>query len=149
MSRNRVDADLILFELRAIARFIALKAASSFVPTEAHAAARFEQAVSTEAFNFDPYASGIAVQRVSNPRRGGKSDEARVAAFGGALADKLEGYERIPSCTEYLGGNGLTIADLFTHRVPRPQRTHDCGSFSSPVQRHARTPRVYIPRRHK
>jgi glutathione S-transferase len=82
------------------------------VPTEAHVVARFEQAVCTEAFNFDPYASGIAVQRVSNPRRGGKSGEARVAELAGALAGKLEGYERIFSRTEYLGGNGLTIADL-------------------------------------
>jgi glutathione S-transferase len=73
-------------------------------------AARFEQAVSTEAFNFDPHASGIAVQRVSNPRRGGKSDEARVAELVGALAGKLEGYERIFSLTEYLGGNALPAA---------------------------------------
>jgi glutathione S-transferase len=106
MSRNQVDDDLILFESRAIARYIALKAGSPLVPTE-------EQAVSTEAFNFDPYASGIAVQRVSNPRRGGKTDEARVAELAGALAGKLEGYERILSRTEYLAGDELTIADLF------------------------------------
>jgi glutathione S-transferase len=61
MSRNQVDDDLILFESRAIARYIALKAGSPLVPIEAHAVARFEQAVSTEAFNFDPYTSGIAV----------------------------------------------------------------------------------------
>jgi glutathione S-transferase len=113
MSRNQVDDDLILFESRAIARHIALKAGSSLVPTEAHAATRFKQSVSTEAFNFDPHASGIAVQRVSNPRRGGKSDEARVAELAGALAGKLEGYERILSRTEYLAGDELTIADLF------------------------------------
>jgi glutathione S-transferase len=113
MSRNQVDDELVLFESRAIARYIALKAGSPLVPTETHAAARFEQAMSMEAFNFDPYASGIAVQRVSNPRRGGKSDEARVAEFAGALAGKLEGYERILSRTEYLAGDELTIADLF------------------------------------
>jgi glutathione S-transferase len=113
VSHNRVDDDLILFESRAIARYIARKAGSSLVTTEAHAAARFEQAVSTEASNFDLYAPGIAAQRVSNPRRGGKSDEARVAEFAGALAGKLEVYERILSRTEYLAGDELTIVDLF------------------------------------
>jgi glutathione S-transferase len=70
--------------------------------------------VSTEAFNFDPYASGIAVQRVSKPRRGGKDDdEVRVAEIAGALVGNLEGYEHILSRTKYLATDELTIADLF------------------------------------
>jgi glutathione S-transferase len=83
------------------------------VPKEPHAAARFEQAVSTEAFNFDPYASNIVVQRVFVPMRGGKADEARVTELSNTLAGKLEGYERILSRTKYLAGDELTIADLF------------------------------------
>jgi glutathione S-transferase len=67
----------------------------------------------TEAVNFDPHASGIALQRVSNPRRGGKSDEERIAELAGALAGKLGGYERILWRTEDLAGDELPVADLF------------------------------------
>jgi glutathione S-transferase len=83
------------------------------VPKEPHAAARFEQAVSTEAFNFDPFAGNIVAQRVFAPMMGGKTDEARVTELTKSLEGKLEGYERILSRTKYLAGDELTIADLF------------------------------------
>ena len=56
---------------------------------------------------------GIANQRVFLPRKGGKTDEARVTEFTTALEGKLEGYERILAKQKFLAGDELTIADLF------------------------------------
>ncbi|KAF8629478.1 hypothetical protein AX15_003425 [Amanita polypyramis BW_CC] len=56
-----------ILESRAISRYIATKYASQgtpLVPTELKAIARFEQAASIEVSNFDPYASGIAVEKI-------------------------------------------------------------------------------------
>jgi glutathione S-transferase len=111
--RHQVDGDLVLFESRAIARYIATKAKSPLVPTELHAAALFEQALATEAFNFDPFASTIVAQRVFAPMMGGKTDEARVTELTKSLEGKLEGYERILSHSKYLAGDQITIADLY------------------------------------
>jgi glutathione S-transferase len=97
-----------------MARYIAAKAKSPLLPTgDAHKAALFEQAASIESSNFDPFASGITAQRVFVPRRGGTTDEARVAELAKTLEGKLAGYEAILSKQKYLAGDELTLADLF------------------------------------
>jgi glutathione S-transferase len=57
------DNGLILFESRAICRYIATKYASqgtSLIPTDPIANAFFEQAASIETSNYDPFVSGLA-----------------------------------------------------------------------------------------
>lgn len=58
-----------MFESRAIGRYLVAKfgEGSALVPTERKAAALFEQALSTEAFNFDPFAYGIASEKIFKP----------------------------------------------------------------------------------
>jgi glutathione S-transferase len=109
------DDGHIVYESRAISRYIAAKAgASSLYPIhDVKALGRAEQAASVESSNFDPYASGICVQRVFIPRRGGKPDEAKVEELEKTLAAKLEGYERILSKSKYLAGDQLTLGDVF------------------------------------
>jgi glutathione S-transferase len=109
------DDGFILFESRAIGRYIASKSSNkSLYPTsDPKALARFEQGASIEVSNFDPYASGVAYQRVFHPMRGLKSDESKVTEATTTLAAKLEGYERILSKQKYIAGDELTIADLF------------------------------------
>jgi glutathione S-transferase len=103
-----------VFESRAIARYIAAKAGSPLLPTgDAHKAALFEQAVSVEASNFDPFASGITSQRVFAPMFGRKTDEARVTELATTLEGKMAGYEAILAKHRYLAGDELTLADLF------------------------------------
>jgi glutathione S-transferase len=106
------DDGFILFESRAIARYIAAKAGSSLLPTDPKKRALFERAASIEAFNFHPYASEIVVQRVFVPTQGGTSDEALVAKLAATLETKLAGYERILAKSKYLAGDEITLADL-------------------------------------
>jgi glutathione S-transferase len=108
------DDGFIVFESRAIARYIAAKAASPLLPTgDAKKAALFEQAASIEVSNFDPFASGITAQRVFAPLRGVATDEARVTELATTLEGKIAGYEAILGKTRYLAGDELTLADLF------------------------------------
>ncbi|PCH37492.1 glutathione transferase [Wolfiporia cocos MD-104 SS10] len=108
-----------LFESRAIARYIALKYAGQgnvVVPDPADfkATALFEQAASIELTNFDPFASGLAAEKVFKPRKGlGPTDEQVVARLAAQLNAKLDAYEVILSKTKYLAGDNVTLADLF------------------------------------
>jgi glutathione S-transferase len=107
------DDGFVLFESRAIARYIAAKANSPLLPTgDAHEAALFDQAESIEISNFYPFASGIVYQRVFAPMLGKQTDEARVAELANTLEAKLSGYEAILSKQKYLAGDEITLADL-------------------------------------
>ncbi|KLO20037.1 glutathione S-transferase-like protein [Schizopora paradoxa] len=113
-----VDGDVQIFESRAIARYIALKFANVGTPlipspTDLKAWGLFEQAVSIEQSNFDPSASGLAVEKVFKPMRGMAADEAKCEEYEKTLTAKMEGYEAILSKTKYLAGDSLTAADLF------------------------------------
>jgi len=113
-----VDGDVQLFESRAIARYIAMKFAGHGTPlvpgmSDLKGWALFEQAASVETSNFDPYASGLAVEKVFKPMRGQTTDEAQVAYYEKTLKEKLVGYETLLSKTKFLAGDSLTVVDLF------------------------------------
>ena len=67
------ETGLVVFESRAICRYVALKyggAEKGLIPRDEDLAsvARFEQAASVETSNFDPYASGLAYENIFKPR---------------------------------------------------------------------------------
>jgi glutathione S-transferase len=111
------DDGFQLFESRAIARYIIKKWASQgtqeLIPSDIQTYAKFEQAASIETANFDPPASGLAVEKIFKKFRGQEADETRVAEHIATLNAKLDAYEKLLSTQTYLAGNEITAADLF------------------------------------
>jgi len=110
------DDGFILYESRAIARYIEAKYGSQgtpLVPTDPKKLALFEQAASTEVSNYDPFVSGLAWELKFKMWFGGVTDHARVASLKEQLKAKLDAYETILSKQKYIAGNELTLADLF------------------------------------
>lgn len=73
----------------------------------------FEQAASVELTNFDPYAGKAISEAVFKPLLGLTPDEAVFEELIKQLDGKLHGYEAILSKRKYLGGDDITLADLF------------------------------------
>ncbi|KAJ5539325.1 glutathione S-transferase [Penicillium frequentans] len=108
-----------IFESRAIGQYIATKyqgKGTVLAPSETDlkAYALYQQALSIEQSYFDPLVSQIAYEKVFKARKGhGPTDEAKVKALLDQLDLVLQGYERILSKQKYLGGDSLTLADLY------------------------------------
>ncbi|KAF8645478.1 hypothetical protein AX16_007763 [Volvariella volvacea WC 439] len=110
------DDGFIVYESRAICRYIAEKYADQgtpLIPNGLKARTLFEQAASIESFYFDPYASNMVEEKLFKPYIGLTPDEEVWSKLNEALKAKLDGYERILGRQEYLAGDALTLADLF------------------------------------
>jgi len=113
------DDGFFVYESRAIAKYIAKKYAgqgTKLLPdgSDVKAIALFEQACSMETSYFDGPASTMAFEKVFKGwKKMGPADEKVVAAQTAALDATFKGYETILSKQSYLGGNELTLADLF------------------------------------
>ncbi|TCD67951.1 hypothetical protein EIP91_011752 [Steccherinum ochraceum] len=114
------DDGFILYESRAISRYVAAKyrtsAGSALLPdvyTETQKYAKFEQAASVEAWNFDFYAANAAAEYIFKPKHGGVTDEARGKELLEGLGRTLDVYDGILASQKYLAGDDITLADLF------------------------------------
>ncbi|EIW77393.1 glutathione S-transferase [Coniophora puteana RWD-64-598 SS2] len=110
------DDGFKLFESRAIARYLAKKYAgqgTKLIPTDPKEEAIFEQGVSIESSNFYPSAIGFGIEKVFKPMRGLTPDEARAEEHLKTLASKLDAYDVLLGKQKYVGGNEITLADLF------------------------------------
>ncbi|KAJ7253568.1 glutathione S-transferase [Mycena rebaudengoi] len=110
------DDGFILYESRAICRYIAEKYANQgtkLVPTDLKGKALFEQAASTEYSSFDPPCSKAVAEVVFKPMFGGVTDPAIFEEACKSLSGKLDAYEVILGKQKYLAGDELTLADLF------------------------------------
>ncbi|KAL0573070.1 hypothetical protein V5O48_008896 [Marasmius crinis-equi] len=113
-----VDDGLLLYESRAICRYLALKYADKGPklipdPKDLKATAEFEQGASIEQSNFDMIASKAVFENVFKPRRGLTSDPKVFSELIGQLEGKLKAYEVILGKQKYIAGNELSLADLF------------------------------------
>ncbi|KAJ7088763.1 glutathione S-transferase [Mycena belliarum] len=116
------DDGFILYESRAICRYLAEKYADQgtpLIPTSLPAKALFEQAASIELTNFFPLVLKIATEVIVKPVFNLPVDEAAIAQGMADLPATLDVYEVILGTQKYLGGNEFTLADLFhLHSVP-------------------------------
>ncbi|KAL4068711.1 glutathione S-transferase [Scleroderma yunnanense] len=105
-----------VYESRAIARYLIKKypnqGTQGLIPTDPKQEALFEQAVSIEAFNFNPFASAIITEKVFKKFRGLEPNEAVVKERLDMLNAKLDAYDVILGKQKYLAGDNLTLADL-------------------------------------
>ncbi|KAJ9641212.1 hypothetical protein H2204_002890 [Knufia peltigerae] len=120
-----IHGDLTLFESRAMCRYIEAKypsaavaadgtSSSRLVPTGLTENAMFEQAASIEASQFEPIVAAINFEKRLKKLKGlGDPDEEKCKQLVTNLETKLDAYERILSKQAYLGGDHLTLADLF------------------------------------
>ncbi|KAJ7837411.1 glutathione S-transferase [Mycena olivaceomarginata] len=108
------DDGFILYETRAICRYIAAKYPDcKLIPTDPRKNALFEQAASIELCNFEFYAGTAVLESRGKPRRGLKTDQAALDASLAALDTQLDGYDAILAKHKYLAGDEVTLADLF------------------------------------
>ncbi|EJF60570.1 glutathione S-transferase [Dichomitus squalens LYAD-421 SS1] len=111
------DDGFEIFESRAISRYLALKygGIGKLIPAQSdvEATAKFEQAASVEAFDFDPLATKIVWEAVFHPGLGLPSDTAAVKAQTALLEGKMDGYEALLSKTKFLAGDEVSLVDLF------------------------------------
>lgn len=110
------DDGFILYESRAICRYIVMKYAdqgSKLIPTGLKDNALFEQAVSIEQSNFEPSASSAVYEKLYKPYYGLVPDQAVFDEHLKKLDAKLDAYDVIFSKQKYLAGDEITLADLF------------------------------------
>ncbi|KAJ7483164.1 glutathione S-transferase [Mycena latifolia] len=110
------DDGFILYESRAICRYLAEKYADQgtpLLPTTLQDKALFEQAASIEFANISPPLSQIVDEVFAKPYRGLPTDEAVIAQALSGLSTKLDVYEVILGKQKFLAGNEFTLADLF------------------------------------
>ncbi|KAF7360469.1 Glutathione S-transferase [Mycena venus] len=108
------DDGFILYESRAICRYIAAKHAEcKLIPTDPKQNALFEQAASSEVSNFEASAGALIWEVWGKQNMGLKADQAVLDVKIAALDAKLDAYNAILAKQKYLAGDELTLADLF------------------------------------
>ncbi|KAF6746836.1 glutathione S-transferase [Ephemerocybe angulata] len=125
------DEGFVLYESRAIGRYIALKYAgqgtAGLIPDQSDikALALFEQAASSEFANFEVHAAKIAYEKLFKVRLGFPTNEEVVKGAIDQLNVKLDVYEGILGKQAYLAGSELTLADLY--HIPFGTRLYRAG----------------------
>ncbi|KAG6850566.1 hypothetical protein H0H93_011765 [Arthromyces matolae] len=110
------DDGFILYESRAIGRYIATKYANQgtkLIPTGLEEVALFEQAASNELCNFDPHAGPLYFETAWKPEIGLTPNKEVVEEKIKRLSAKLEVYDAILGKQKYLAGDEFTLADLY------------------------------------
>ena len=102
------DDGFVLYESRAISRYINDKAKGPLVPTDLRARALTEQWISVETSNFTPHAMKFVYHYIFQR----KQDEAVLSAATEALQKCLTVMERQLATTPHLAGEAFTLADI-------------------------------------
>ncbi|XP_066310633.1 glutathione S-transferase 3-like [Miscanthus floridulus] len=128
-----VDGDEVLYESRAINRYIATKYASSGAALlPATPSAKLEVWLEVESHHFYPNASPLVFQLVFRPLFGGSPDPVVVDKHAHELAKVLDVYEAHLAQNKYLAGDQFTLADanhasylLYLTKTPKAGLVND------------------------
>uniref|UniRef100_A0A0D6R7W7 glutathione transferase n=1 Tax=Araucaria cunninghamii TaxID=56994 RepID=A0A0D6R7W7_ARACU len=123
------DADLTLFESRAIVKYLAKKyegQGPNLLGSTLAEQALVEQWSQVEGQSFNDPCSAILYQIILVPMRGGQTDEALVASNVEKLNKVLDVYEEKLSKSKYLAGDFFSLADL-QHLVYIHYLVNACG----------------------
>ncbi|KAJ7675613.1 glutathione S-transferase [Mycena polygramma] len=108
------DDGFILYETRAICRYLVAKhPEAGLIPIDPKAHALFEQAAAVEVATFEPAAGKVWRELSKKIIFGKEPDQAALEEALEALDKKLDVYDGILSKQRYLGGDTITLADLF------------------------------------
>ncbi|KIY61439.1 glutathione S-transferase [Cylindrobasidium torrendii FP15055 ss-10] len=126
------DDGLVVYQSRAIGRYLALKYASQGTPlipptSDITKTVAFEEAMQIENQEFEPSASKIGIEKLIFPTLvpGYQPDEQAVKAAVNTLGKKLDVYEKILSKQKFLAGDEITLADL--NHIPWGINLKVCG----------------------
>ncbi|KAF8910414.1 glutathione S-transferase [Gymnopilus junonius] len=110
------DEGFLIYESRAIGRYIAEKYASRgppLIPTDFKEKALFEQAASSEVANFEFHASQIWKEVIKKLRVELKPNQDVVNQLAADFSVKLDVYDSILAKQRYLAGDNITLVDFF------------------------------------
>ncbi|KAL6839911.1 hypothetical protein ACP4OV_029721 [Aristida adscensionis] len=106
------DGDEVLYESRAINRYIATKYKSQGPELAPTPSAKLEVWLEVESHHFYPNAQPLVFQLLIVPMLGGAPDQAVVDKHAAELGRVLDVYEAHLSRNKYLAGDEFTLADL-------------------------------------
>jgi len=107
------DDGFVLYEVRAIARYLATKYPSAgLIPTDQKDQALMDQWMSVDACYFTPAAYDVVVQIVFMPMFGGETDQAIVDDAKARVMEVYGAMETQLKKTPYLVGDDVTLADI-------------------------------------
>uniref|UniRef100_A0A0E0JT96 glutathione transferase n=1 Tax=Oryza punctata TaxID=4537 RepID=A0A0E0JT96_ORYPU len=124
------DGDEVLYESRAINRYIATKykaEGADLLPAEA-SPAKLEVWLEVESHHFYPAISELVFELLIKPLIGGATDAAAVDKHAAALAKVLDVYDAHLAGNQYLAGDHFTLADanhmcylLYLSKTPKAE----------------------------
>lgn len=106
------DGDFMLYESRAMIRYLDEALGTNLAPKDAKGRAAMEQWISIEMANFAPTAMKIISQNILNPMAGKPADQAIVEQARTELATPLDIMEAQLAKTKYISGDTFTLADI-------------------------------------
>lgn len=127
-----------LYEAAAIARYVdEAFPGTPLQPADPLARARMAQAISLlDNYAYRPWVWGLYVERVSKPKRGAVSDEARIAESLAKGETAAAALEAIHGSRRFLAGDALSLADL--HAAPMVEYLVKATEGAALLARHKR-----------
>jgi glutathione S-transferase len=107
------DHGFIVYESRAIARYINDTRGNKLVPADPKAKAIMEQWISLEQGTITPEVSGIVGQRLFAPMFGGKCDDAKVAQHVEKSKLGLDILDAHLAKNQFIAGSTFSLGDIF------------------------------------